>query len=295
MLCFRVEDENGLEPKAREYGWNTSFATHVNASEADELIAQEIRRQINGSNDRSIFSCSKSLGVVLFKYNILSDNPLYLIPFDNCNIVIFDAMSKKGNLKPKCMPYDITDLDYPFSRQFGCKEIALKYYIIDVENGEILDKYLKRYTGKGKHPRAPVQKDSEIVIRHIVNELVVKNYISTVYLLYCLQYKTKFLYKNTVMESLLDLFGEFVDNEDELNALCLIAKYLYTNWNYEKEISDKLIWEKMDEARFFIGYDAYSIAWEIMEGEYHMAWNHSSHYLLDEMLERIWYLWDDTR
>lgn len=85
MFLFHIEDENGLNPVARSYGKLEPI--EIPLDKIDNHIADEIGAEVNGKKSRQIFSCSKSLGIGLFKYNFLTDNPLHIISLDREQIL----------------------------------------------------------------------------------------------------------------------------------------------------------------------------------------------------------------
>lgn len=293
-MYFRVEDENGLSPNLRSYGWDDSYSTKVSTYDADKLIANEIREEVNNSNQRKVFSCSKSLAVTLFKYNYIADNPIHLIPYETSNCVEFDIVDEYGKANLSCAPYSIGDLEYPIKRYLGDKEIILKNYIIEVDNDTLLDKYLKKYTGTGKKKFAACEKDNEVIIRHVIEDYVIYEHISSVYILYALQYKTKFLNCDLVFNELMQLFSKKINEENERIAFFYLIDYLKKCWRNEEEISNKILEEKRKEGRIMCGYDAYYIAFDIIEGDYDLAWN-SLDYCLDNLLEYIWEIFNKWR
>lgn len=288
-MYFRVEDENGIFPQLREYGCGSSYNTRVNACDADVLIAQEIREEINNSNQRNVFSYSKSLGVVLFKYNYVADNPIHLIPHGiGCNWVELIINENKVS-RYEYINYNIADLNYPIRKKFIDREILLGNYIIEVDNNILLDKYLRNYTDVGKKKIAACEKDREVIIRHAVDDYVIIDHIHAVYLIYALQYTTGFLYKDWVVERLQKIFREKIEEQKEFNAFSYIVFYLKERWEYEKEISQKILGKKLEDARMVPCYDGYHLALDIMkERDYESAWNNSSYYLYDSLIEEIW-------
>ena len=288
-MYFRVEDENGLSPNLREYGCNNSYNTKVNASNADKLIAQEIREQVNNSNSRSVFSYSKSLGIVLFKYNFIADNPIHFIPTENIgSYVDLDIVDENGMQQHCPIRYDISDLDYPLRRYFEDKEIILKNYIIEVDDNRLLNRYLENYTSVGKKKMASCQKDREVIIRHVVNDYIIEDYINAVYLIYALQYKTRFLNDSWVMNSLVEIFRQKIKNPNECEAFCYLISYLSYNWDYEEKTSRNILKESLNQGRTVPCYDGYSLFFDLMNGNYESAWYESADSLLDNVTPGIW-------
>lgn len=294
-MYFRVEDENGYDPNLRKYGSEYSCNTPVDACDADILIANEIRGQINNCNNSIIFSYSKSLGIALFKYNYLTDNPIHLIPLEGNNWVEFDVMDDNGLINNYGIPYYITNLDYPIKRCFDNKRIILKNYCIDVDNDIQLDTYLRNYTNVGKKKIATCEKDSEVIIRHVVDDYIITEYINEVYLIYALQHETRLLNCIGVVEKLIEMFSKEIKNQNEVQAFVYLVSYLQNNWSYEEQISKTILEEKRQAERLVGTYDAYFMALDIMDGDIEEAWRNCSYYLPYRMLSYIWNIFANSQ
>lgn len=287
-MYFRVEDENGIFPNFREYGWDNSYNTPINACDADALIANEIRSQVNNCSNRSVFSYSKSLGIALFKYNYITDNPIHLIRIDMNNSVEIDVIDDNGDLENFCIPYYITNSDYPIKQCFGNKKIILKNYCIDVDNDIQLDDYLRIYTKVGKKKIAACEKDREVIIRHVVNDYIITEHIDAVYLIYALQYETRFLNDVGVVNNLIKMFNKNIEDENEFEAFRYLVLYLHDFWEYEHKISENILQEKRKQGRIITYYDIYFVALDIMDGNIEDARSYSGYYLPQRMLSEIW-------
>lgn len=187
------------------------------------------------------------------------------------------------------MEYDISNLTYPIRYTFKGDKIILKNYVIEVDNNRLVNEYLKNYTQKGKKKMASCEKDKEIIIRHIETDYIISKQLSidAVYLIYALQYKTKFLNWGSVTEELIKIFEEEVE-EDEYNALRNLVLYLKYYWQYEEQISKIVIREKQQDFRIVIGYDSYFLALDIMDGELQYAYDNCMFYLPFRLLSKIW-------
>ncbi len=187
------------------------------------------------------------------------------------------------------MEYDISNLTYPIRYTFKGDKIILKNYVIEVDNNRLVNEYLKNYTQKGKKKMASCEKDKEIIIRHIETDYIISKQLSidAVYLIYALQYKTKFLNWGSVTEELIKIFEEEVE-EDEYNALRNLVLYLKYYWQYEEQISKIVIREKQQDSRIVIGYDSYFLALDIMDGELQYAYDNCMFYLPFRLLSKIW-------
>ena len=288
---FRIEDEHGVSPNLRKYAPDSSAGFEVNANNADKLIAEEIRDQVNGSGNRSIFSFSKSLGACLFKYNYYGDNPLYIIPCELGSYIDF-AVGKYHPDFIRRMPYNINNLNYPLKKHFKNKEIFIKNYVIEVDNNNLLNLYFKNYTDVGKYLRAVPEKDCEVVIRHVESYFTIQDYISEIYLIYALQYKFNFLNRPNVFSCLYDLFCNHTENINEHHAFYMLTWYLKHNWQYEQIISKKILDETKANPRIIAYYDTYFLACDIMNADsredIEMAYENSFHYHLSRAISDIW-------
>ena len=82
MMLFRIEDVQSEEGRCRRYALSEEELPRMRVSELEGCIANEVRKEINGSSVRKLLSYSKSLGVCLLKYNKYTDNELHLL--DGC-------------------------------------------------------------------------------------------------------------------------------------------------------------------------------------------------------------------
>lgn len=131
----------------------------------------------------------------------------------------------------------------PVFRKSG--NIILCDFIIDVSENELLDKYLICYTGVGKKRYASPEKDNEVVVMNPPNDLVINQYMDSVYILYALQLKYNFLSDINITNNLVIELKKmepfrFEYCPDERVALISLVNYLADNWNYECQISENI-------------------------------------------------------
>ncbi len=255
MVCFHIED--AFEQRM-DYMANRSSCPLIDKTQVDTFIANEIRLQVNGDQQRSIFSASKSLGVVLFKYNKIGDNPLHIIPIDYLNNL---EVTLGPNDRHFFIPYDIKNTSYQIIRSINQANFYLHNYTIDVSNNCTLNQYLHKYTPVGKHPYAACEKDNEVLIRHITTNFTLSDelHIDAVYLIYALNHRYSFLRNSTVFKEILDLCQLYTpNNEGACYGFYLILNYLVNNREFEYNASNPIILEKQNEGRFVC--DMYYIA-----------------------------------
>ena len=114
MIIFRIEDENGLDRQMRiEIG---NIINNIDSKDADAYLANLIRKEINGSKERNLYSCSKALGVVLFKYNFVADNPINIFRVYYNNYVEIETYDPE--VKTKILEFNLSDLNSPIARTF---------------------------------------------------------------------------------------------------------------------------------------------------------------------------------
>lgn len=287
MVCFHIED--AFEQRI-DYMANTSSCPLIHKTQVDSFIANEIRLQVNGDQQRSIFSASKSLGVVLFKYNKIGDNPLHIIPIDYLNNL---EITLGPNDTHYFIPYDIKNTSYQIIRSINQENFYLHNYAIDVSDNCTLNQYLHTYTPVGKHPYAACEKDNEVLIRHITTNFTFSDelHINAVYLIYALNHRYRFLHNSTVFKDILDCCQIYTPNNDgACHGFNLILNYLVNNHVFELNASNPLILEKQKEERLVC--DMYYIALEILdttlEDNLDIAYYNSYYYCSYSFLNDIW-------
>lgn len=107
MICFRMEDVSDITGIRRNYNIEDENLPIMKKTEVESYIANQIRKQINGSKDRILLSYSKSLAICLLKYNQYCDNELHI--YFNCSISpnIINYYDEKGNFI--CKNYSLQD------------------------------------------------------------------------------------------------------------------------------------------------------------------------------------------
>ena len=77
-MLFRIEDSENEDGVHREYSILPQDLPTMPMSEIEVYIADEIRKEVNGANNRRLLSYSKSLGICLLKYIKYADNEIHL-------------------------------------------------------------------------------------------------------------------------------------------------------------------------------------------------------------------------
>lgn len=285
-MYFRVENENGTHPNLREYNRNIFENPFISSSEADRYIAEEIRKQVNGADDRCLFSCTRSLAVALLKYNYIGDNPLIIMECEE-NIVLVQLT----NDKLSCTEYDIHNLGYPLKRYYPDMDIKICNYVLAVDDNNAFEKYIHNYVRTHRKKEASPQKDCEVVIKHMTDNLKITKHIDAVYILYALQMRTNFLKNELSRYYLENVYNELDISEEERQAFITITNYLCYNKKYEKRISKTIISEKLKEQRISMYYDAYWIACDILTKSNNVkdALNISESYITDILANEVIY------
>lgn len=286
MAYFHIED--AFEQRMN-YETNTSALTLIEKTQVNNFIANEIRLQVNGSQQRSIFSVSKSLGIVLFKYNKIGDNPLHIIPINYLDQL---EVSISPNDTHFLIPYGIQNTAQ-LSKGINQSNFYLHNYVIDVSNDNALNQYLHTYTPVGKYPYAACEKDKEVLMRHITPDFTISDeiYIDAVYLIYALNYRYGFLQNLIVFNCIINLFQYHTqDNVNAYYGFYTIINHLICNQDFEKYASTPIILEKQNEGRFVC--DMYYVALEILdtalEDSLYMAYDTSVSYCNYNLLNDIW-------
>lgn len=287
MTYFHIED--AFEQRIN-YETNTQSYQLINKAQADTFIANEIRLQVNSSQQRSIYSVSKSLGIVLFKYNKIGDNPLHIIPVGYLNHL---EVALTPDDIPFIVPYDIQNTSSLLNEFINQESFYLYNYVIDVSNNVALDQYLRTYTPVGKHPYAACEKDKEVLIRHIAPNFTIADeiYIDAVYLIYALNHRYGFLSNLSVLNQLKKCCQSYTqDNEEAYHGFNIILDHLQLYQRFEYFASNPVILEKQKLGRFTC--DMYYIALEILdttlEDSLVNAWNDITYYCNYKFLYNIW-------
>lgn len=241
-MLFRIEGSSGFDPKPRTYNVAEYNTPEINKNDIDNYIAQKIREEINGTQNRELLSYSKSLATCILKYNRFADNELHIYD-TKCNANYINYISPHNKFKFKS--YFIQDRinNKPFFTGNG--NIKLLHFIIDVSNNALVDEYLKKYTGKGKKFFASPEKDHEVIVMNPQCDMVIHEYMPSVYILYALQLTYNFLNNKHILFSLLNDLknmnnAEFMFCPNERQALICLVLYLSNKWEQEYQISKNI-------------------------------------------------------
>lgn len=91
-MLFRIEDSNGLDSQEREYDPSAYSLPTIPYNELDYYIADQIRKEVNGSKKRKLLSYSKSLATCILKYDMHGDNELHILQDNGCvNSVLYQT------------------------------------------------------------------------------------------------------------------------------------------------------------------------------------------------------------
>lgn len=249
MVYFRIEDIANSLGRQRKYQIPVEELPIIDKQEVEDYIAEEIRKEVNGSRDRSLLSYSKSLGVCLLKYNEYTDNELHI-----CNVSeLWYENSIQYITSHNRFRYKYYSLESGLDRQNlfkGNGTIKLCNYVIDIANNTILNEYLLKFTKRGLKQYASPEKDSEVIMMQAYNDVVIERYIDSIYILYALQLKYGFLRNQEVVDNIIDEIlnleeFRFYECEQERGAIIFLVRYLYYNSEYEKSIN-KAIFKYLD-------------------------------------------------
>ena len=256
MVCFRIEDVSNYKGIRRDYQIKDEDLPEICKKDVEHYIAEEIRKQVNGAKDRKLLSYSKSLGVCLLKYNQYVDNELHICCIDDIDYNNLIYYNKSNNLE--CEAYSLKDGLNQNKLFKGKDKIQLCNFILDVSDNSVLDKYLLKFTNKGLKKHASPKKDSEIIMMQAYNDIIIKEYIDSIYVLYALQLKYRFLRDLSVVKSIkreiLQLEDFHFDYcKEERKAIIILIEYLYYN-TIQEECMNKKIFEYADEREHFSLY-----------------------------------------
>lgn len=252
-MLFRIEDVSGFSSASLRSEYDSCY---IKKGEVDEKIATFIRDEVNGSKDRRILSYSKSLAACLLKYNKFTDNELHIC-FDNINFIQYASPKGYHKIKDYVIQDRLANIKL-FNPQKLNDVIELTHFVVDVSNNEILDNYLRHFTGVGKKKYASPEKDCEVAVLNPQQDLTIKHYIDAVYILYGLQLKYNFLCDKDICEKIIyeiqniDPF-RFYYNPEERNAFIYLIEYLANEIEHERSIS-KGIYEFLKNSDHFPHY-----------------------------------------
>lgn len=243
-LLFRIEDNQSIEGLHREYEIPIQNLPTLTIKELDKYIAEEIRKEVNNSKDRQLLSYSKSLGVCLLKYNEFADNELHLYEYedsdyDTISYYFIEDQFDQVECKPFYLGCGVIGL-YSKKKKEKEKAVKLKNIVVDVSNDYLLNKYLKKMTGTGKKWIASPEKDKEVLVMQSPNNMIISNYLDSVYLLYALalKYGMNKLVREELIHKICSLenFNYTEDGKMEEEAILVIIDYLYKRINAERKV-----------------------------------------------------------
>ena len=257
MVYFRIEDSANCEGIQRNYQIEKEKLPVMNKQEVENYIAEEIRKEVNGSKDRKLLSYSKSLGVCLLKYNQFLDNELHICNVNNMwyeNAIYY--FSPNQHFKHKF--YSLQDALYSRGLFKGNDEITLINFVLDIANNKSLSDYLFKFTNTRLKPYASPEKDYEVIMMQAFDDVTINIYIDSIYLLYALQLKYNFLRSPDIVNLLIceiyDLEDfRFNNCEHERKAIIFLIQYLYSETEFEKIAFEEML-KYSEQREIFYGY-----------------------------------------
>lgn len=259
-ILFRIEDVSGVNPNLRLYNTTLYDAILIGSNQFDQEIATMICNEVNGAKLRILHSYSKSLATCLFKYNNYVDNELHVF-IDNASYydkVLYTNYQNIDKIKDYSIVDRVNDND-TYMNERG--PVQLQSFVIDISDNTLTDKYLKKYTGIGLKKMASPEKDKEVVIFNPPYDIVIKNHMDALYVIYALHMKYGFLNNMIIKDNLLkDICmlddGVFYNSGNERIAICEVIKYLATYSEWEQQISEAILKESEHKVHASMYYDA---------------------------------------
>lgn len=275
-LLFRIEDINGFNPVTRVYQNEDINHSIIEAGKLNQYIAEEIRKCVNGSTNRSFLSYSKSLATCLLKYNKYTDNELHIFCPEAIDIIKFTWENGENSYIEEYNIHNWTNSKNYM--QVNNKNIVLQGLIIDISDNKKLDKYLKHFTNTKLKPYASPEKDNEVIVYNPSNDFVIKKYINAVYLLYALQLKYGFLNCNYIREKLIEAIKNledfrFENCKDERENIILLIWYLSIWLKKEKNISKQIFDLYKKQPHLSAAYDSISEFNAVINEDFEDAYN----------------------
>lgn len=279
MVYFRIEDIANCEGIQRNYQIEKEKLPVMNKQSVEYYIAEEIRKEVNGAKDRKLLSYSKSLGVCLLKYNEFLDNELHIcIVHDMWYENSICYFSPNQHIKYKF--YSLQDALYSRGLFKGNDEITLINFVLDIADNKLLNDYLLKFTKTGLKQYASPEKDYEVVMMQAFDDVTIEIYIDSIYLLYALQLKYKFLRSQEVVTQVIcEIYQledyRFENCEHEREAIIFLIQYLYSETEFEKIAFEEML--KYSEKReIFYGYynsllQLHGIIYDDFEDAYHLS------------------------
>lgn len=239
MLYFRIEDENSWSdnPQLRDYSntLNEDWNRWINVEKADSYIAQKIREEVNGWKNRTLFSFTRSLAVALFKYNKWIENPLIIL-FSDIPENYIKYIDENGAINEFYYSISSHLKDFPLlcHLKTQTQNIKICNFCLAIDNNQLLDSYLYRYTKKHKKVMASPEKDEEVIMLIAPErKYIISKTIPELYIIYTLHLQTGFLYDEDICTELKEKIIQYalddridVMNDYEACSLCLIIDFL---------------------------------------------------------------------
>ena len=258
-MVFRIEDNQNIDGHHREYEIPFQCLPVLRIKELERYLAEEIRKEINNSQDRNLLSYSKSLGVCLLKYNKFTDNELHINTNLNGVYGYIYYYMKNQKLELAYEPFDLMNGLYDLDTKKRERKIKLLNFNIDVSDNCLLDGYLKKVTGTGRKKVASPEKDKEVLVMQSPNDMVISMYLDSVYLLYALV--LRFGMKRVVYENLIYKIQSLENyrfeccGEIERAALLTIIEYLYYYGKNERIMISQILQDSQKNEHLSTYYD----------------------------------------
>lgn len=290
MMLFRIQDVSGFSAASSRIENSNGEKEIIKKAEFDRYIAKLIREEINGAKHRRIFSYSKSLATCLLKYNKYTDNELHI-----CQDVphCVEYFSSKGHRKIKRYFIENTLTDGTlFNDKKTDEHIQLTNFVIDVSDNNLIDCYFVHFFGVHLKKLASPEKDKEVVIFNPQNVKIIKYYVNSVYILYGLQMKYKFLCDEDIrLEVIREIYDiddfRFLDNLDEREAFIDLINYLSYNFDYEYRISENIYDYSEKREHYPLHYDPILQFHDIKDHSFEEVYHNSDYN--DNVLSRIFW------
>lgn len=259
-MVFRIEDNQNIDGNHREYEIPFQSLPVLKMKEFEKYLAEQIRKEINNSQDRNLLSYSKALGVCLLKYNKFTDNELHInTDIDSVCGYIYFYYLKNQKLEFACEPFDLMYGLYGLDSKKRERDIIVLNFNIDVSDNYLLDGYLRKMTGTGRKKVASPEKDKEVLVMQSPNDMVISDYLDSVYLLYALV--LRFGMKKSVYENLYYRIQNLEDyrfeccGEIERKALLTIIEYLYYYGKDERIMIEQILQDSQNNEHLSTYYD----------------------------------------
>lgn len=294
-MLFRIEDSENEGGIQREYCIIPQDLPIMQMSEIEIYVANEIRKEVNGANDRRLLSYSKSLGICLLKYNKYTDSEIHINEtYIGDYLDYFDLKKQKREIEPYSLDYALLDIGINKKKHNVC----LVNFALDVSNNDLLDCYLKKYTGVSRKKVASPEKDNEVLLFQSPDDFVIKQYSDSVYLIYALVMKfgMKKCIHNELIEYICKLENfrfEFCESDERI-AIIKVIDYLYNFQKVERDMSTAVILDSYKSGDISGYYDPITQFHDIQN-----QWFEDSFALSDYndnvISDGIWYIYNKYR